>query len=177
MTPDTSCFYKQLHRHEPSEGLIGDCWRTCIANLLGLKPQAVPHFVQDNFGDGTDAAASYKATRDWLAARNLSLLSIALYTDEPQTFDFGLSPYIMGGRSGRSDISHVVLGHGNFQILHDPSNSPESFSAFECDATLRPYYWCHFLIPINLAGFLKIPFPEPAESAIVIPSANDSPGS
>ncbi len=36
MTPN-----KQLNLHEPAAGVIGDCWRTCIACLLDKSPSDV----------------------------------------------------------------------------------------------------------------------------------------
>lgn len=33
----------QRFRHRPDEGIWGDCHRTCIANILAIDPDQVPH--------------------------------------------------------------------------------------------------------------------------------------
>lgn len=40
--------YEQLiPHHNEAEGMIGDCWRTCIACILEMPPNLVPHFMRD----------------------------------------------------------------------------------------------------------------------------------
>ena len=41
MTP-----YKQLNHHDPDNGIIGDCYRTAIACLLDLPPDALPNYCE-----------------------------------------------------------------------------------------------------------------------------------
>ncbi len=164
-------YYKQLHRHSPDEGLIGDCWRTCIANLMGLKPTEVPHFLELHPGGGTDPGPYRQATSEWLAKRNLQLISFAINPyDQHFTGRLGAAVYILGGRSGRSDISHVVLATGHFQLLFDPANAPRPLQPFENEDD-QEYYWLDFIVPINLAAFLENPVAAPLLSDIVIPSA------
>jgi hypothetical protein len=38
MTP-----HKQRFRHDPANGIYGDCWRTAIACLLDIQPEEIPH--------------------------------------------------------------------------------------------------------------------------------------
>lgn len=47
MTPQ-----KQLFRHKPAEGQIGDCYRTCIACVLDLAPENVPHVYHPDVSGG-----------------------------------------------------------------------------------------------------------------------------
>ena len=48
------------------EGEIGDCWRCCIAAILSLKAEEVPHFVQMS----VDTESSPDSlTQIWLNAR------------------------------------------------------------------------------------------------------------
>lgn len=157
-----SDYYKQLHRHDPSEGLIGDCWRTCIANLMGLKPTEVPHFAEKYFAaDGGDASEFFAATRAWLALRGLALVTIAVNAGcLENSLQLSQAPYIIGGRTGLKDVGHVCLGHGHLQILHDPSGEESALQPYK-DVDGGSYYWLHFLIPINLAEFLKKPVPAP----------------
>ena len=46
MTPQT-----QLNKHDPANGVYGDCGRTVIACLLDLHPSEVPHFWDGNLRD------------------------------------------------------------------------------------------------------------------------------
>ena len=38
-------FQKQANRHDPENGIFGDCYRTCLAGLLGVDRDSVPHHV------------------------------------------------------------------------------------------------------------------------------------
>jgi len=35
---------KQAFRHDPSNGMYGDCHRTAIASILGVERDTVPNF-------------------------------------------------------------------------------------------------------------------------------------
>jgi hypothetical protein len=39
-------FHKQRFRHDPANGVWGDCYRTALAYLVGAIPEAVPHFYE-----------------------------------------------------------------------------------------------------------------------------------
>ncbi|MCK4817308.1 hypothetical protein KA005_16175, partial [bacterium] len=54
---------KQLNRHNPEEGVFGDCYRTCIANVLGVFPTAVPHFWTE---ECTTADEMHAKMNEWL---------------------------------------------------------------------------------------------------------------
>jgi len=159
--PDTSNYYKQLHRHAPEEGLIGDCWRTCIANLLGLKPQQVPHFVGNHFSD-PDPQAYHKAAVSWMEARGLRMVAIAYPADSAAVVarDIEGVQYILTGNSPNfAGIAHAVIGYGAFQCLHDPS--PENkglLGPITVDG--QELYFVEFLVPINCADYLRKCYPE-----------------
>ena len=36
---------KQKYKHDPDNGIFGDCYRTCLAYILGLDRDDVPHYV------------------------------------------------------------------------------------------------------------------------------------
>lgn len=144
-------YHKQLHRHAPEEGLVGDCWRTCIACILGLRPTEVPHFVEAAFHDQNDGHIT--AANAWLAKRNLTLLQLCLRADDTITANrFALNaPYILSGR-GDAGIDHCVVAHGPFLQLHDPS----PWATAPLQPLQQPdgpdYWWLDFLVPINLAA-------------------------
>lgn len=147
--------YRQLHRHAPEEGLIGDCWRTCIACILGLKPQAVPHFVEQAFDQGRKEGRHIELANAWLKSRDLMLWAIALRADSPkEALQFPPNvPYILGGRGSKdTGIDHCVVGFGAFETLWDPSPwSTEPLQPLIDEASGVPYYWVELLVPINLA--------------------------
>lgn len=59
-----------------SDGSYGDCVRACIATILDLSPDDVPHFYHD--GDGE---AGMQRARDWLGERGQSLF-VTVYSGE-----------------------------------------------------------------------------------------------
>lgn len=118
MTP-----HKQLFRHDPENGVYGDCGRTAIACLLDLHPSQVPHFY-----DGPcDPEQSMDAMKAWLAGRNITLLTFALSgelslaeamccmeNNQPDVW------YIVVGRhTEQADVDHVLICRGD-RIVHDP---------------------------------------------------------
>lgn len=110
-------FHKQLYRHNPNEGIIGDCHRTCIANILGLYPWEVPHFMI-----GEDEAGS---SDKWFAERGLN----SYYFVNPAEMDESLISfgylverdvlYIVTGES-KTGVNHCVVAKGS-SLIFDPS--------------------------------------------------------
>ena len=115
MTP-----HKQLFKHDPENGVYGDCGRTVIACLLDLHPSEVPHFWN---GQGLAREQNEKADK-WLAAIGLRLVKWALTGTMDEVFGFmqhhnrGLI-YVLMGTSPR-DVNHVVICRDD-EVLHDPS--------------------------------------------------------
>lgn len=57
--------HQLIRMHSPDDDAIGDCWRTCIACILGLDhPALVPHFVAENLD--VSRAHDFTAARRWL---------------------------------------------------------------------------------------------------------------
>jgi hypothetical protein len=72
---------KQRYRYA-APGRTGDCHRTCIAMILNMDRDAVPHFMDGLPTDGSAADASYAAAElmelQWLARRGLTSVHIAV---------------------------------------------------------------------------------------------------
>jgi hypothetical protein len=106
------------------EGVIGNCWPACIASLLELSIDDVPHFL------ALYGSAAVDETRKWLKETyGIGLLSVFLKGNE----DYGIiyqgmegtkciasipSPNVKGG-------THAVIGevdgHGlNLRFVFDP---------------------------------------------------------
>ena len=139
MTP-----HKQLYRHRPDEGQVGDCWRTAIGCLLDLPPTEVPHFVETCWNDTPTANLN---ARRWLATKGLGFVELAYSGDldsilasiaacSPHTY------YLLGGNS-RTGVGHSVIGCHD-QIVWDPSLDDAGIVGPMDDG----YYWVTYLVPL-----------------------------
>tara|TARA_B100000519_G_scaffold202912_1_gene222979 strand:- start:40475 stop:40870 length:396 start_codon:yes stop_codon:yes gene_type:complete len=114
-------FVDQEFLNDPTTGLVGDCWRSAIASVLGVPRDAVPHFVRD-YGDDW-----MRATLDWLQTNEQPTLR---YTED-YTFPIGrsASPYVMmAGKSPRGHPHAVVADARTGEVVHDPHPSREGLS-------------------------------------------------
>lgn len=108
-------FYKQLYRHQPEYEIMGDCYRTCIANIFGLMPWEVPHFNVDYEAD---------ASSDWLEELGFQQFYFQCGGDlDNALWELSLlAPgelFILSGES-RTRVNHSVLARDG-EIIHDPS--------------------------------------------------------
>ncbi len=132
---------KQLIKHEPEKKQFGDCYRTCIASLLDMKAETVPHFMHD--GDGEQAAIR---SREWLNKRGYRMVTIPYTGDcEPglimQTMaaqNPGLY-YLFTGRSGIA-CAHTVVCRDD-DIVCDPSGNG-------IVGDYDGFFWVEFLVPL-----------------------------
>lgn len=113
---------KQQFKHDPTNGVFGDCHRAAMATVLALPIEAVPHF-----GDGDPSVDEFfRRERDFLAQYNLRSVQLP--------FGAGLDDvlrgmagwngdvvYLLGGQS-RTGVNHTVVCRGA-EIVHDPSSS------------------------------------------------------
>lgn len=99
--------------HDPARGRVGDCMRACVASLLDLPYEEVPHFF-----DGEGAEHGYEALRAWLAVRGLSYVELPLSDPLPSWFVHTVRHYILIGRQQGGTIHAVIGRHG--EQLHDP---------------------------------------------------------
>nr|WP_316642860.1 hypothetical protein [uncultured Roseateles sp.] len=141
MTPQ-----KQLFRHRPAEGVIGDCWRTCFACLLDLPVEAVPHFLEDCWEDYVTAAAKAKS---WLATQGFTWVEFAFQAElgdvlaSVKVNNSGVY-YLLGGNS-RNGVGHQVIGCDD-QIVWDPALDDSGIVAPMSDG----HYWVGFLVPLSM---------------------------
>jgi hypothetical protein len=113
-------------KHKPEEGTYGDCFRCCIASILDLPAEEVPHFCGYDFDQ--DPARWYRDLTAWLAPRGLSYFGLEVNPDQfgPQWFSgieaSGFSCFhIMSGETERG-TRHSVVGR-NGELAHDPHTS------------------------------------------------------
>lgn len=112
--------HQQLFRHDPENGVYGDCFRTVIACLLNRHPSEVPHFC-----NGPDDGKTDDRVRDYLAPLGLKLVRICFHglsMDEimaiGDSYSLGMHWLLTG--TSRNGTNHVVICHGA-KIIHDPS--------------------------------------------------------
>lgn len=104
----------QEHMHKPDEGSYGDCQRACIASLLELPREQVPHFLHDN----CDYKEFNKRVNGFLAQHNLAEIVM------PYVYRRVLKAHVhhmMYGRTERGTYHAVVALNG--KIVHDPHPS------------------------------------------------------
>lgn len=111
--PNTN-FADQEYLSDPDAGIVGDCWRACIANLVGRPRANVPHFVE-RFDDWLGE------TKTWLMRE---------YGEElhwwPPTFPFDEASrpnVILMGPSPRTGVHAVLADAHTGEIVHDPHPS------------------------------------------------------
>lgn len=143
----------QLNRHKPEGGLIGDCFRTCIAMLLGCEQASeVPHFVEMVGSFSDDGKWSPGSDKDFGAALSEFLTPKCLtYVDIPFAFNSledclayhrEMNPnlaYILSGMSA-NNCNHSVVCVGG-EIVKDPSQDASGIIGPASDG----YFWCGFL--------------------------------
>jgi hypothetical protein len=113
-------------KHDPDNGKYGDCVRACIASVLELDADQVPHFHDDD----PDGPTATKRITAFLASHRLAPFYVAY--DGAYSMDDILSlmgeqnptaVYLLFGRTHSG--GHVVVCQGG-AMVHDPawSRSP-----------------------------------------------------
>lgn len=136
-TRDWKAIPKQTHLVE--NGVIGDCWRCCIAAVLGLPAEEVPHF-----GSGDDGKWNHQCdydTQKWLNDRGYvityasavggsrSAFCLPCYSADSDICDS--IPLIACGPTQRSKglgKHHAVVMVGR-DIVYDPHPSEAGLTA------------------------------------------------
>lgn len=143
---------KQQFKHDPANGVYGDCHRAAIATALGLPLAAVPHF-----GDGDPPADEFFA-REAVFLASHGLRSVQLPVDGLIRLDETLSMverlngdvvYLLGGMS-RTGVNHTVVCKGG-AIAHDPSLTDSGITGPCSDG----YYWLTFFAPADLVAHTR----------------------
>lgn len=113
--------HQQLFRHDPDNGVYGDCFRTAVACVLCIEPATVPHVC-----DGPDDGKANERMQEFLKSVGCRLIGVPFNGDCDldhillcgETFSAGL-PWLLTGQS-RNGTNHVVICQDN-KIIHDTS--------------------------------------------------------
>jgi len=137
MTPQ-----KQLFGHDPTQGVYGDCARACVACLLDLPIEDVPHFaaklINDPDGNFNEEIEVY------LLLQGIAPISIAWKVEDLQTLLDSVSHnnkniyYTLTGTS-RTKVNHEVICLNN-KIVFDPSLTDSGIVGPCADG----FYWTTF---------------------------------
>jgi hypothetical protein len=127
--------------HLAIPGQEGDCFRACVASVLELSRDEVPHFAQLTAGSGS--AAFWNMAYDWLESRGYEYV----YRNRSGRGALDKDAYqIMSGPSPRGNGGyHAVVGQGG-SIIHDPHPSRAGLAGDP-----KKWYWAS-LIKTNLKG-------------------------
>ncbi len=132
--------------HSSEDGRYGDCYRTCIAILIGMEAVDVPHFVAAACKAGRDQSYADALASTWLRERGFRLLSIPLQ-DGPHINAFidGLTdgmPYILTGASNSyPGVAHCTIAQGGTSVIWCPVDcGPSQIDAWR-DADTGQLIW------------------------------------
>lgn len=102
----------------------GDCFRACLATVLGLRPEFVPHFVAKPSSWWTDLGA-------WLGDRGLAPFLLRRNGWASVDFPPGFEEQIyVGSGVGPRGIRHSCVYRGD-DLLHDPHPSREGLAEID----------------------------------------------
>src|SRR5687768_17502092 len=109
----------QVVLHDPTNNQFGDCFRACVASLLEVPAEHVPHFLHD----GNEAQFNHRVSA-FLASRGLFALTIPArgwnLAELLGTMGVGDVYHVISGVSPRfPGQKHAVVGI-NGQFAHDP---------------------------------------------------------
>lgn len=105
--------------HKPNEGQYGDCVRACIATILEVDTEKVPHFAHDD-PDGVELA---RRVREFLAPSH-TIYAVAYPGDYSGLLDYigeqnpGSTYMLIGAVAGGGE--HMVVCQGN-HVAHNPA--------------------------------------------------------
>lgn len=107
----------QICKHDPDAGLYGDCFRACVASLLELPAETVPHFLEDN----CDNETFWNRVNDFLRDYGLCMMTFGEIDFAEWRKVTGIKNvfHTIDGPSPRGDWWHSVVGCDG-EIIHDP---------------------------------------------------------
>lgn len=128
LRPHVGSFGKQV-TFSPEAGTpdTGNCYQVCVASVLGLQIQHVPHF----YSNGTDNTAHSAAIAEFLRQKGYFVAYYTWDIVKAGTADGWLNLpdnnlVIISGMSPRGDFQHAVVGRLNdsgWEMIHDPHPS------------------------------------------------------
>lgn len=122
---------QRITDHDPARGLYGDCFKCCLASILELPYEDVPHFFAYNSGDpwpGWDACI------DWLGERGMFLFyqNFQEHQLDAQLTRRWLNGYhfMFGRAKGLPESSHCVVGLRGRMVFNPHPNKTLVFGPY-----------------------------------------------
>lgn len=146
---------KQLINHDPSNGQFGDCYRTCVAVVLGVAASAVPHVCEKGWCNEDDLDGLI-AMREYLRGIGFGI-SKSVFHGDLSWRDFKkwmgrLNPdtaIIVTGETTKGTNHCVVMIGG--EVVCDPITGGPNRSPF-CNSALADgerHWWVEVIVPIK----------------------------
>lgn len=108
--------------HDPDAGVVGDCFRACVASILELSIDEVPHFFEDG------GRVWWFELDRFLAQRGLAAVE---FTTSSENVLSEAAVYIASGPSPRHpEVHHAIVCRG-FDVVHDPHPSRDGIESTE----------------------------------------------
>lgn len=128
--------FMQCH-HDPSIGAYGDCFRACIASLLELPAEEVPHFF--DYPEEQDAELGYQRLDAFLERRGLAYFTFPLFPEDLAALSPVLFHTVLVGVENATGTTHAVVAYGG-----RPVHNPDPRGSLEVDtldgAGLAPHF-------------------------------------
>ncbi|RFP19154.1 hypothetical protein [Duganella sp. BJB475] len=138
--------------HNPEQGRHGDCYRTCIAILLGVDAADVPNFTGDAVEAGLGQDAADLAAQAWLTERGYRAIQMTVSAEFSgigkwiEKAAAGM-PYILAGQSPRYSSCHCVIARGALEPVWCPSEGrPVMLEAWRDPASEAHFYFIEFIV-------------------------------
>lgn len=121
---------QNLFGNDPVNHIYGNCFQACIASILEMPLEAVPHLAGNAEKNGTNWRED---TNMFLKQFGLHLISVPPEHLSPRRKDGGpmlLGYYLMAGQTTRGFGLHAVIGKDG-EMVHDPHPSRAGILAIE----------------------------------------------
>jgi len=115
----------QMYLHDPDNGVSGDCFRACVASVLELPIEEVPHFVS------TDDWIA--CTQQWLKEKGLQFIEVQYNSMMFDHFKLYGLYHMMTGPSPRFPGSLHCCVALDGKIVHDPHPDRSGLAGSEDD--------------------------------------------
>lgn len=117
---------QRIKDHNPEIDQIGDCYRTCVAILLGRDALHVPHFSEMAHFSGKGFGLADELCEFWLNEQGYKLLRLMFHAgdgveDAIKAATGGL-PYILTAQSPNFEgVAHCCIAQNGTEVIYDPS--------------------------------------------------------
>ena len=140
---------KQRNRHDPENGVFGDCDRAAVASVLDAPLDDIPFFY-DGLHRGSSAEETdlaHNTRRRWFRRNDIRLIQMALKMNSAEELIGAISlhnpgqHFLLVGES-RNGTGHVVVCRDG-RIVHDPALDESGIVGPEPRSGC---YWVEFLV-------------------------------